>query len=258
MFRVCGLSRAIFFSCASGLLTCAITVPSNAQSPYRPLSWSGLYFGVHAGGAAGTVDSLNVASSPCPDTPNFCTTPSQHPTGGLAGGQIGYNWVFDGLLLGLEADLSVANIRDRVPDGNFITQHTKIGALGTARARLGAQMGNFMPYLTGGLAFGQLTSGENCPPNATGGWCLPSRHGTYSLEQTNWETGWTIGAGLEVAFSSRWTLKAEYMFVDFGSQRHVLDPLGVVSNPNPPRPSASDRNADWTLHLVRAGVNYKF
>jgi outer membrane immunogenic protein len=162
------------------------------------------------------------------------------------------------VVVGLEADFALANISDEVPDNDFIRQYTKIDMFGTARVRAGYAMGNFMPFITGGLAFARAQSGEICPDGATGGWCLPSRHGAYDLSETRWIGGWTIGGGVEAAFNRNWTLRAEYLYVDFGKERHVLDPLGVDPNPAPPRPSASDRNADWTMHVLRATLNYKF
>jgi outer membrane immunogenic protein len=63
----------------------------------------------------------------------------------------------------------------------------------------------------------------------------------------NTRTGWTVGAGIEYLLSPTWSAKAEYSFLDFGSNTigaNVLIP-------------GSSLTADFTrVHELKAGVNY--
>ena len=66
------------------------------------------------------------------------------------------------------------------------------------------------------------------------------------------KAGWVIGAGLEVAIAPRWTLRAEYLRVEFsgvtGASRIVN---GALFNP-------INFSADHKSDMVRVGVSHKF
>jgi outer membrane immunogenic protein len=98
------------------LLTAAMGMPAMAADMYarRPLpapmpvcDWCGLYLGVNAGVGVG-VDSFNTSvSASGPDFPGNAFLSSSDTlalTGGLFGGQIGYNWQAGGWVFGGEFD----------------------------------------------------------------------------------------------------------------------------------------------------------
>jgi len=62
---------------------------------------------------------------------------------------------------------------------------------------------------------------------------------------TNWESGWTVGAGMEYALTDRWSAKAEYMHYEFPQ-----DAFTVAQN--------ATANATTAGNIVRIGVNYHF
>src|SRR5262245_56160663 len=114
-----------------------IAFRATAAQADRPFTWTGLYVGVHGGLASGLIDPLG------PNPP--AGAPSQSIDGGFAGLQIGAQYQFSsGIVLGVEADASLANFSDTVRDGNYLTQWGTITSFGTVRARLGYAMGNFM------------------------------------------------------------------------------------------------------------------
>jgi outer membrane immunogenic protein len=86
-----------------------------------------------------------------------------------------------------------------------------------------------MPYITGGGAFGNIQA---------------STPGLAGASTTN--AGWTVGAGLEFAVAPRWTLKAEYLYVDLGKFN-----CGIGCG-------APTDNVTFTTNLIRAGFNYRF
>jgi outer membrane immunogenic protein len=207
------------------------------QAPIYGPGWTGFYIGAHGGYATADFDF---------HTP-ITGTPSEKDKGGFGGIQAGYNWQgHSNFVVGLEADVSFGDLKDKVPDGNFIKETTEINAFGSARARLGYSFGRFLPYVTGGLSWADATLGETCPPGAQFGHCRPAAAGAYSLKDSEVFFGWTAGGGAEVAITPKVSLKAEYLYSDLGSQWFQF---------NGP---ASPRAPNLTIETVRAGINYHF
>jgi len=180
-------------------------------------SWTGFYIGLNGGGGFGR--------SAWDSTGGFNTS------GGLVGGTVGYNYQFGQAVVGIEGDIDWADI-----NGTSTTVACPFGCktsdswLSTVRGRLGYAADRFMPFITGGAAFGDV---KTSTPGFVGA--------------NNSEAGWTLGAGLEFALAQNWTAKAEYLYVDLGKFNCGLSCGGFVTN-----------NVSFTTNLVRAGVNYRF
>jgi outer membrane immunogenic protein len=100
-----------------------------------------------------------------------------------------------------------------------------------------------MPYITGGLAIGDVRARIDNDP------LLPAFGGDRDTR-----LGWTAGAGVEIALNQAWSVKAEYLYVDLGSfscQTQV-----VAGGPGCSAVTTAD--VDFRTHLVRAGINYRF
>jgi len=209
--------------------------------------WTSIYIGAHGGWAGSTIEF--------PLNPGPGGTPWQDLYGAMIGGQIGAQYQFhSNLVVGVEADVSFGNLNATVRDGNYITESGKIGALGTARLRLGYAIGPFMPFVTGGLAWDTLKQGEVCPDPAAVpfGFCRPAAgHAPFNLTQTKTETGTVWGGGVEYAIGYHWSLKAEALWADFGKTQFTLC-CDVGGNPLPPSTTEHD------VKTFRAGVNYRF
>src|SRR5690606_18132662 len=109
------------------------------------------------------------------------------PDGWLIGGTLGYNWQAGSLVFGVEADVAWSDIKGDAACGPFVCE-TANSWLGTARLRLGYAFDRFMPYITGGAAFGDVEA---------------TVVGLGNASETRF--GWTAGAGLEYAFAGNWT-----------------------------------------------------
>ena len=82
-------------------------------------------------------------------------------TGMIGGYQAGYNWqLANRVVLGVEADISFGSPVDipRLAPASF---NTTIDYIATGRGRLGYAMGTWMPYVTGGVAWGSTHVGLN-------------------------------------------------------------------------------------------------
>jgi len=99
------------------------------------------------------------------------------------------------------------------------------------------ERGNWLPYVTGGLAYGQGTISGN---GIVGGVPL-------AFDNTHTYAGWVLGAGLEWTFWDRWSAKAEYLYMDLGRGQT----LGLT-------PTLNLHNGRMTDQIGRGAVNYHF
>jgi len=200
-----------------------VKAPIAAPSP--AYNWSGFYFGVHAGYGWGELTSA------------ADTTIDHEPTGGLFGGQIGYNWQSGQFVFGIEADFAFSTIDgdDISTAGGFTTlADHDMKFLGTARGRIGLAHDRVLFYATGGFAWARVEGRLNVLTVGTG-----------SDEITL--TGWTAGGGLEFAFTRNLSARIEYLYVDFQKEPTTITIGGF--------PLADQ--ADSSLNIVRFGLNYR-
>jgi len=157
--------------------------------------WSGFYVGGHFGyGDA----SLGPGTNPLPLQGIFLP---HSPTGLIGGFQMGYNrQLANHLVLGVEADASFTSPTD-APALTQAPFNTALDYVGTLRGRVGYAFGKWMPYATGGFAWGHTHVNINEDPQNTSN--IISSVGHY-------QTGWTAGLGLEFAVSGNWSAKLEY------------------------------------------------
>ena len=62
-------------------------------------------------------------------------------------------------------------------------------------------------------------------------------------------SGWIVGTGVEWAFASDWSAKAEYNYMDFGSRKVDFASFGG---------SPVSLDIDQRISVIKAGVNYHF
>ncbi|HXX26325.1 MAG TPA: outer membrane protein [Pseudolabrys sp.] len=194
--------------------------PAPIYTPVPVYNWTGFYVGINGGGAFGHASVSNAFGSQGFDA-----------DGGLVGGTLGYNWQVGQWVLGIEGDIDWADIRGSTSNGLCFggTCSVKNDWLATVRGRIGYAFDRFMPYITGGGAFGDVKTS------------VPAFGG-----QTNTQAGWTAGAGLEFAINGPWTAKVEYLYVDLGKDTCDTGSCGIATT------------TDFHTNIVRAGFNYRF
>jgi len=109
-----------------------------------------------------------------------------------------------------------------------------IDMFGTVRGRAGMSFGQVMPYVTGGFAAGRGTASLT---NGAG----------VTTSQSATHMGWTLGAGLEAQATDNISIKAEYLYVDLGTQTYNGLPAPI-----------GNQDVTQRFSVVRAGINYKF
>jgi len=240
------VSTAVLATC---LATSAFSadLPSRQAPPppivYAPLfTWAGLYVGLNAG--VGWADSGEIAvNGPTAGSSSVLSGVGGGDGRFVGGGQIGYNWQSGAIVYGLETDIQYVDTGGSVAWGQYTWWAGRGGGdgayFGTVRARIGYAFDRTLVYITGGLAYGGLNSNP-----LTG--------------NTTSNAGWTIGGGVEYAFTNNWTVKLEGLYVDTGEGRRAQ----VFENPAGGVPPAGTytavSNGGGGAGLVRVGVNYKF
>ena len=223
MKRILFASAAVLAILASGANAADLgRRPYGQPAVYAPLPppWAGFYLGLNGGGAWGT-SSWDSASAP---TGNF------NVSGGMIGLTAGYNWQFNEWVLGLEGDIDWTNISGNTNVNCALGCETSNNWLGTVRGRVGYSWGAFLPYFTGGVAFGDIDAKT---PNRAGG--------------SSTEAGWVVGAGVEYALARNWSAKVEYLYADLG---HFDCGTGCGA-------TAPD-NVKFNANILRGGVNFRF
>jgi outer membrane immunogenic protein len=172
-------------------------------------------------------------------------------TGGL---QAGGNWQKGSVVFGIEVDVSSLNLTGSrsasgVTPGDAFT-HTVSSTfdtswLATARGRLGLSLSSLLIYATAGIAVTDVHLAVAYKD--TQGVAMDA--GNRDIK-----AGIVVGGGVEWALSRNWSVKGEYLFVDFGA----ITAFGSIGNPatGPANPFAV--SSDLSTHIARVGLNYKF
>lgn len=234
--------------------------------PVALYNWQGVYIGVNGGYGSGDVNTSQnsvTTSGPLFGLPaGFLPVGARTFTGldrsygsdgGFGGFQIGYNAQFGNVVLGIEGDYQFSDIKGEdhflgSAAGPTYDVYSKMKDFATIRGRLGYAFDSLLIYATGGVAFGNMESTTVDTPGIPGFFLGPQYPGTSS----QWTTGYTIGGGLEWGFAQNWSVKAEYQYMKFSD----ID-VDVVFPTPAPDISTGHARADFDVHTVRVGLNYK-
>ncbi len=239
------------------VLAADLSAPEESPSPQaKPLPrWTGFYLGFTRGFGGGVLDSgLGLISS----TPGVTVTggSTNRASGFSAGGVAGYNYQLPNyFVLGAETDFQWSDIRASSQFARFSSvpgflANSDSGAglnwYGTVRGRVGYSIGRVMPYVTGGLVYGQLQ---------TQGTPLPGANSISLGSASETRAGWTMGGGADIAITKNLSARSEYLYMSLPSVGAAavgaLQPGGV--------PLAGSFGAyPFGVHTVRGGLNYRF
>lgn len=227
------------------------------DAPYLPLAlWTGAYVGVHMGRAWGDSSAVDFgvpvgdgAFACAAAVVPYCGSPLDYGTDGWVSGiQLGYNWQRNSLIFGVEAELGRLDVEDEALRDRIIDQDiasVDYGWYGTLTARLGLPVEKALFFVKGGAAFAEIETVAADLDEAfftgSGFWYRDplGNTGDHGIE-----IGWALGGGVEYALSQSLSVKAEYLYMDFGSET-LQDADGdsyKLSN---------------ELHTVKLGINYR-
>ena len=199
------LSSVAFLGLATGALAADLPsrrAPAPVIAAVPVFTWTGFYVGVNAGYGWSDDDF---------DAVDFA---DEDDDGGFVGGaQVGYNYQIGSFVVGLEGDIQYIDFGStRFRDADLVLREAGIDDwFGTARARAGVAFGQALIYGTGGFAF---------------------------ADDAN---GWTVGGGVEYAFTNNLSAKIEGLYVNLDNDDDF---------------PGFDGETDFGV--VRAGLNFRF
>jgi outer membrane immunogenic protein len=253
-YVVAGASLLAGVVSATSLMAADMPLKAAAYKAPPPeiFNWTGFYIGVHGGGGWGSSDAATVPQG-VPGLGAVTAAPvTTNSSGGLAGGQIGYNYQTGMWVWGAEAQASWANLTGSsacsVAAGGVVIStaclgSAKVDALGTVAGRLGIAFDRVLFYGKGGGAW----TSDSYQTVLTAP--LAGFNGTvFNASDTRW--GWMVGVGAEYAFTPNWSAKLEYNYMDLGTQRlHFTSVTTALT---------SDVDIRQRVNVVKAGINYRF
>ena len=237
------VAAAALLATAIGAQAADLPVRQAPPPVYVPpaFSWTGFYIGGNIGGAWA---NRNV-------TENFFGTTFNNGSNGvfIAGGQIGGNYQFGSFVVGAEADF------DWLASNN----NNGAGVLIPAIANTVAVTSNNRWITTAAARFGVAFDRVLVYGKAGGGWV-----GTNGFTVTNVTTGasvaggsntasgWLVGAGVEWAFASNWSMKLEYDYLGLSNWSYTVPTTATFLGGD--TFTTSNRN----VQMVKLGFNYLF
>lgn len=235
------------------ILSSAFAAPSVAAAETGAGNWTGFYIGADAGWIQTDVDFY--------DPDYWITTPPKIQGTGktddaIFGIHAGYNWQVRNFVFGGEATLGYSGAENRACVGymtgipvtcgsdNSVSLETETKWLSTFRAKAGLDLGQFMPYISGGLAIAKV----DMTADYTNVLFFTGLKDTVS--QTKF--GYTLGGGVEYMFTNNILLRLEGTYFDLGKS---YDPFFI--RPLVP-PQGTGFGSDITGFTLTAGISYKF
>jgi outer membrane immunogenic protein len=201
-------------------------------------NWSGIYIGGHIGGAWNNVDGID--SFGLGGNPPTGAVLGANSSGFIGGGQIGANWQWGSMVLGLQGDFSATDLSGSAsaapigfpPPAAF---NYKTDWVSTLTGRIGYAQNNWLAYFKGGAAWAK----NKYSVTNVG----------VDFEGSDTTTGWTIGGGVEWGFTPNWSAFIEYDYVDLGSR--TVTAVDALQGP-------ASETAKQNIQMVKAGINYRF
>ncbi len=225
-----------------GLMSPALGADLSAYVKAPPVAspmydWSGFYVGVFGGGGYGN-HNLNNALGPA-GFANF--TINYSSTGGIAGGEAGYNVQSGNIVLGVQGDGFWSGIKGSdisqfnagtLPIGSWDATNLRSGA--TLRARGGIAVDRLLLFFTGGWAYGNFQHTNTDP--------------VLGIDQfTMHRSGLAAGGGIAYALTDNLIGKLEYRYYDFGRFVRAAPLNGQLPY-----------TVDNTYSVVTLGLDFKF
>jgi opacity protein-like surface antigen len=233
----------------------AVKMPVKARPVAVRVIWTGWYAGAIGGADYGrsAMEFPGISSA------------DLRPAGVLAGGTLGYNQQVGSWVYGLEADLAwthaVASSQCAPLSADAIglasvslfqmTCHDRMDWFATAAGRVGYATDRTLYYVKAGAAWTQETFSGTCNLGPTNGNQPPQNCANsanvfsngFSVSDTR--IGWMAGFGTEFALTAVWSAKAEFDWLDFGTQSLTLS-------------DGTSINATQRIAQGKVGLNYKF
>ena len=222
-------------------------------------NWTGFYIGGFGGYKHSNTDitldlggAWNTLPSQFKDALEPRGSEDLDTSGAEVGGLIGYNYQWNNWVLGLEAAGGYLWLRDsnesetspvtlgQTTSGLPFRSALTTRYLTTVGPRIGYAFCRWLPYVTGGLAVGDIDFEQRL-----------NLEGPEGGSTSETRAGWMVGGGLQYAITDHWSARAQYQYVDLG----CVD-FNSVFVPEPT--FTSHHEACLTEHNASFAIIYKF
>lgn len=190
--------------------------------------------------------------------PTLATPCDEDEDGFEFGVKGGYDWQFGNVVMGVVGEAARTNVQDSVTAFSTTpaayTMNRELKGLLAARARVGYAMGDTLPYVTGGYAYGDMDRSFQTTNTANTFTTVSDDEGSH---------GWQAGAGIEHKVTPDLSLGLEYLYTRLDDGDYTVRAAG-----GPPASPFTAVNAqgtdlrrtqdDFNVHSVRMGASYRF
>jgi outer membrane immunogenic protein len=249
MRRIVKRLTASALSLGASMLIASAALADGYVLSYGPVpgfSWTGLYIGGGGGYAWGSgLTDMNVSGF-------FNQRATPDLSSGIFSGHIGLNYQMGFLVVGAEAQiLSGVSGSENAPFVGCTVGGVQCLVRGTVdvedtvvlKGRLGVAFNRWLPYVTGGIASGDISSRFR-DINFNGG--------TNVVHDTERHSGWTVGGGTDFALTRNWILGVEYEHITFDDGIHRgFNNFGATV-------ATRDHLVNADVDTVMARLSYKF
>ncbi len=226
-----------------------MNVPYKAPPPV--LTWTGCYFGLHAGVGALQDNYTGAVSQALIDQASGNTVAqNQWGTGFLGGGQIGCNYQDGRFLIGVEAEAWGSSLNTESNRGTPAAFDNDTGAKTrnpwnvSVAVRAGLAIDRFLLFTKGGVAWGKFKYDLNLE-----NFGFPV-NGPITQSGSSTSLGFLWGTGVEYMFTQNWTVKFETDFLLYSAPNVTLTCTD---------PSCSQQATISAYEILfKVGANYKF
>lgn len=161
------------------------------------------------------------------------------------GGQVGFNWQWQALVLGVEATGDWANLKGghltpdpfTLPAANVIL-NSQVTNIATLAARLGVAFNNVLLYGKGGAAWVGNKYNENA-------------FGVLATVASETRVGWVAGIGVEYGITPNVSAALEYDYIGLGTATLPFTPVALFAGP-------FNENISRNVQTLTARLNYRF
>lgn len=250
--------------------TVAVASPVRAapvtNAPLLGEPWTGFYAGLIAGYGGGRPHFLSSIQAMGAGVGGGITDGHDRINGFVGGAFAGYDHQLARVVLGLSAEITPAFISSNssynsiTGSPGFVSTTTgnggsRIKSIARLSGRLGYAFGDFMPYVSAGVA---LTSAS---ADISGVITQPSFPPVYSTgANRNTRIGPSVGAGFEMMVMPNVSVRTEYVYTSATLPAFMQYQIGVgtaFSGPLLAAISTTQRNS-LGLHILRVGAAYRF
>lgn len=217
--------------------------------PVQVFSWTGGYIGGYVGGAFGAKDAVTGVPVIGTGATIFGGPAASYSydSSVIAGYTSGYNWQFaPNWVIGYEGETGYIGTKGATTYAGLATTTATTRADGIYSvwaARFGYAFDRSLIYVKGGAALVEFETGAS---NGT-----PDFH--IDTMQSKYRLGYAIGGGWEYAFDTKWSVKAEYLYLGFDNNVTTTGNLngngGIQVFTTTSLPG---------IHTAKVGLNYKF